>query len=219
MSSTLLLLLTVFCLSISAAMLLHFLSSIVIFMLTDSLNLLTACLHPSRGLAAQDFPLRLTPLPPKFLIQELTSISVFHPCYWQTLEQPSFVCISSFLRLKSFYNGSVKSPLLSKLITFLSCSLTFFFLGGAASGLPPPPFCYALWLATPKSTLLTGLWRYEIIRCGGGQGSRGWRKLMNPARSYLGWEGSLHGDLPRVWRRMLGDATRPPAYAPFVCLI
>ena len=58
-----------------------------------------------------------------------------------------------------------------------------------------------MWLATRKSTLLTGLYRYETIRCGGGQGaahnSRGWGKLMSPARSYLGWEGGLHGDLPR----------------------
>ncbi len=56
------------------------------------------------------------------------------------------------------------------------------------------------WLATWKSTLLTGLYWYEAIRCGGGQGgvhnSRGWSKLTNPARSYLGWEGGLHGDLP-----------------------
>ncbi len=73
-SSTLLLLLTVFCLLISAAVLLHFLSSIVFLMLTAPLNLLTACLHFSRGLAAQDFPLKLTLILSKFPTRQTTSI-------------------------------------------------------------------------------------------------------------------------------------------------
>merc|ERR1711980_20048 len=72
-SSTLLLLLTVYKLLKSAAVLLLFLSSIVIFMVTALLNLLTACLPPSRGLAAQDFLLFLTPMLSKPLMQELTS--------------------------------------------------------------------------------------------------------------------------------------------------
>ncbi len=57
-----------------------------------------------------------------------------------------------------------------------------------------------MWLATRQLTLLTGLYRYKTIRCGGGHGdahnSRSWSKLTNPARSYLGWEEGLHGDLP-----------------------
>ena len=50
------------------------LSSTVIFMLTALLILLTACLPSSRGLAAQDCPLSLTPILSTSLMQELTSI-------------------------------------------------------------------------------------------------------------------------------------------------
>ena len=54
---------------------LHFyLFSTAIFMLTALLNLLTTCLHPSSGLAAQDFLLLLIPILSIFLMQELTSI-------------------------------------------------------------------------------------------------------------------------------------------------
>merc|ERR1712035_201397 len=60
----------------SAAMLLLSLSSIVIFMVTALLNLLTASLPPSGGLAAPDFPLTLTPFLSNFLLQELTSIFI-----------------------------------------------------------------------------------------------------------------------------------------------
>ncbi len=71
-----------------------------------------------------------------------------------------------------------------------------------------------------KVTLLTGLYRYETIWCGGGQGgahnSHGWSKLTNPARSYLGWEGGLHGDLPggTLGFSVVGWATQR---APGVC--
>ena len=47
--------------------------STAIYMLTALLNLLTACLHPSHGLTAQDF-LFLIPIMSIFLMQELTSI-------------------------------------------------------------------------------------------------------------------------------------------------
>ena len=64
-----------------------------IFMVTALLILLTACLPCSRGLAAQDLPLPLTPILSTSLMQELTSIlslsslslvnsaSVFLPAY------------------------------------------------------------------------------------------------------------------------------------------
>ena len=55
-------------------MLLLYVSSTAILMLTALLNLLTACLHPSRGLAAQGFLLLLIPILPIFPMQELTSI-------------------------------------------------------------------------------------------------------------------------------------------------
>merc|ERR1712035_190644 len=63
-------------LSKTAAMLLLSLSSIVIFMVTVLLNLLTACLPPSGGLAAPDFPLTLTPFLSNPLMQELTSVFI-----------------------------------------------------------------------------------------------------------------------------------------------
>merc|ERR1711980_23664 len=75
-SSTLLLLLNVCHLLKSAAMLLPFLSSIVIFMVTALLNLLTACLPPSVGLAAPDFLLSLTLFLSNSLMKELTSIFI-----------------------------------------------------------------------------------------------------------------------------------------------
>ena len=50
-----------------------YLSSTAIFMLTALLNLLTACLHPSRGLAAQDCLLPLNPILSIFLMRELIS--------------------------------------------------------------------------------------------------------------------------------------------------
>merc|ERR1712035_178099 len=75
-SSTLLLSLTVYNLLKSAAVLLLFLFSIVFFMITALLNLLTACLRLSGGLAAPDFLLTLTPFLSNSLIQELTSIFI-----------------------------------------------------------------------------------------------------------------------------------------------
>ena len=51
-----------------------YLFSTAIFMLTASLNLLTACFPPSRGHAAQDFLLLLIFILSIFLMQELTSI-------------------------------------------------------------------------------------------------------------------------------------------------
>ena len=51
-----------------------YLFSTAIFMLTALLNLLTACIHPSRGLTIQDFLLLLIPILSIFLMQELTSI-------------------------------------------------------------------------------------------------------------------------------------------------
>ena len=51
--------------------------STAIFMLTALLNLLTACLPSSRGLAAQDFLLLLIPILSIFLMRELTSIFTF----------------------------------------------------------------------------------------------------------------------------------------------
>ena len=68
------LLLTVFNLSHSAAMLHLLLSSINIFMLTVLLNLLTACLSPSHSIAAHNFLLTLIPILSTFLMQELTII-------------------------------------------------------------------------------------------------------------------------------------------------
>ncbi len=71
-----------------------------------------------------------------------------------------------------------------------------------------------MWLATRKLTLLTGLYLYETIRCGGGQRGahsfRGWNKLTNSARSYLGWEEGLHGDLPggTLGYGVVGQATQ-----------
>merc|ERR1711980_63604 len=73
---TLLLLLTVYNLLKSTAVLLLFLSSIVIFMVTALLNLLTACLPSSGGLATPDFLLTLTPFLSNSLMQELTSIFI-----------------------------------------------------------------------------------------------------------------------------------------------
>merc|ERR1711980_33239 len=75
-SSTLLLSLTVYNLLKSAAVLLLFLFSIVIFMVTALLNLLTACLPPSGGLTAPDFLLTLTPFLSNSLMQELTNIFI-----------------------------------------------------------------------------------------------------------------------------------------------
>merc|ERR1712035_95523 len=72
-SSAPLLSLTVSFLLNSTAMLHLFLYFIAICMLTALLNLLTACLPPSRGLAAQDFLLFLTPMLSKPQMQELTS--------------------------------------------------------------------------------------------------------------------------------------------------
>ena len=46
-------------------------------MLTALLNLLTACLPPSRGLAAHDFLLAVIPILSTYLMQELTSIFIF----------------------------------------------------------------------------------------------------------------------------------------------
>ena len=55
---------------------------------------------------------------------------------------------------------------------------------------------------------------------GGGHKIRGWGKLILLAGSYLVWEGGLHGDLHEVilqsWRRTIGEATRPLAYAPMI---
>ncbi len=45
-------------------------------MLTALWNLLTACLPPSHGLAKLDYPLLLTPILSKPLMQELTSIFI-----------------------------------------------------------------------------------------------------------------------------------------------
>ena len=61
-------------LSLIAAMLHLLLFSTAIFMLTALLILLTACLPSFFGLAALDFPLSLTPILSKSLMQELTSI-------------------------------------------------------------------------------------------------------------------------------------------------
>ena len=51
-----------------------YLFSTAIFMLTALLNLLTACLHPSCSLAAQDFLLLLILIMSIFLMKELTRI-------------------------------------------------------------------------------------------------------------------------------------------------
>ena len=53
-----------------------YLFSTSIFMLTALLNLLTACLYPYCGLAAQDFVLLLIPILSIILMQELTSIFI-----------------------------------------------------------------------------------------------------------------------------------------------
>merc|ERR1712035_47787 len=68
--------LTVYNLLKSAAVLLLFLFSIVFFTVTALLNLLTACLPPSGGLAAPDFLLTLTPFLSNSLMQELISIFI-----------------------------------------------------------------------------------------------------------------------------------------------
>ena len=61
---------------VTDSMLHLYIFSIAIFMLTALLNLLTACLSPSRGLAAQDFLLLLIFILSIFLLQELTSIFI-----------------------------------------------------------------------------------------------------------------------------------------------
>ena len=66
--------LTVFSLFLIAAMLPLLRSFTAIFMLTALLISLTACVPWSRGLAAQDLPLPLTPILSTSLMQELTSI-------------------------------------------------------------------------------------------------------------------------------------------------
>merc|ERR1712035_95653 len=68
--------LTVYILLKSAAVLLLFLFSIVLFMVTALLNLLTACLLPSGGLTGPDFLLTLTPFLSTSLMQELTSVFI-----------------------------------------------------------------------------------------------------------------------------------------------
>ena len=56
-----------------------------------------------------------------------------------------------------------------------------------------------MWHVTKKLILLLGLFLKGIAWDGGGQGDvhkhDGWGKLMLPIRSYLVWEGGLHGDL------------------------
>ena len=73
-SSTLLFLLTILNLYITDAMLHLYLFSTAIFMLIALVNLLTACFHPSRDLAAQSFLLLLIPILSISLMQELTTI-------------------------------------------------------------------------------------------------------------------------------------------------
>ena len=58
-------------------MLHNYLSSTAIFMLTAHLNLLTACLPPSRSLAEQDFLLLLILILSIYLMQELNCIFTF----------------------------------------------------------------------------------------------------------------------------------------------
>ncbi len=80
-----------------------------------------------------------------------------------------------------------------------------------------------MWLATRKSTLLTGLYRYKTIQCGGGQGGRPQLSWLEPVdescqellRMGKGPAWRLARRNPRVWRRRVGDATRSPAYAAF----
>ena len=69
--------LTVFSFLYSATILHLLLSSTVKFMLTALLNLLTACLPPSRGHAAYDFQQAFIPIMSIYLMQELTSILNF----------------------------------------------------------------------------------------------------------------------------------------------
>ncbi len=113
---------------ISAAMLLHFLYFTVIFMLTALLNVLTACLHLSHGLAAQDFPLKLTLLLSKFLIQELTCIFSLSSLLLVN-SGTAFLCLHFLLPTTwvFFQKWSVKAFLDSELICFLPLfELSFF---------------------------------------------------------------------------------------------
>ena len=97
---------------VTTAMLHLYLFSTAIFMLTALLNLLlTACLLPSRGLAAQDFLLLILILS-IYLMQELTSI--FTPSSLTLVNSGTlflclFQCFSTCLWLKLFQKRSVKT--------------------------------------------------------------------------------------------------------------
>ena len=68
-----------------------YLFSTAIFMLIALLNLLTTCLHPSRGLATQNFLFLLIPILSIFLQQELTGIFTLSSLTTLEFQQEDFV--------------------------------------------------------------------------------------------------------------------------------
>ena len=84
--------------------------STVIFMLTALLNLLTACLHPSRCLIVQGFLLNFIPILPIFLKLESTSIFTLSTLTLVNSELSFFVCYCTCLLLELFHKMSVKTP-------------------------------------------------------------------------------------------------------------
>ena len=104
------------------------LSSTAIFMLTALLNLLIACLPPSRGLTAENILLLLIPILSIFLMEKLTSIFTL----WSlTLVNSENLFLSLFFQLpKLFQKRSVKTPLmLSETPPLAFISPTAFFAG------------------------------------------------------------------------------------------
>ena len=86
--------------------------STAIFMLTAFLNLLNACLHPSRGLAAQDFLHLLVLILSIFLMKELTSIFTLSSLTLVNSGTLFLWRFSTCLWLELFQKRSVKTPLM-----------------------------------------------------------------------------------------------------------
>merc|ERR1712035_24925 len=126
---------TVYNLSKSAAMLLLFLSSIVIFMVTALLNLLTACLPPSGGLIAPDFQLTLTPFLFNSLMQELTSIFILS---FLSLVNSGTLFLNLYFHLPTTYTPS-KEECQGTSIKLATLEIYLSIGGGNPSGLFSPP--------------------------------------------------------------------------------
>lgn len=100
------LLLPVFSLLKSVSILLPFLSSTVIIMVTDLISL-TVCLHASFGLAALVFPFKFTPVMSKPVVQELTDTSIPSSLRQVWYSRASFYLAS----LLDVFKSNVKKPL------------------------------------------------------------------------------------------------------------